>query len=182
VFVEGGVPNATVSGMLNISGREVWDIVATDPISLFECLECNKPLAVRGLNDVKRMQRALDAARNAAPGSRGSAHLFCGVCTEAVLGRLNEQGRRDRLALDARLYELTKMSYEEYLQTSEWRAKKIAALGWAKHRCQLCNSGDEELHVHHRVYTRRGCERLEDLIVLCSTHHRQFHGVEDEAS
>jgi hypothetical protein len=135
------------------------------------------------LGHALHLRRALDAARKAAPGSWASTDLLCGTCTEAVLERRNEQARRDRLAWEARIWELNnKMSYEEYLQTSEWLAKKIAALGWAKHRCQLCNTGDEELHVHHRVYTRRGCERLEDLIVLCSTHHRQFHGVEDEAS
>ncbi len=183
VLVERGIPTATVSDMFNISGREVWKIVAADPISLFRCLECDEPLMVRDRSDAIRMQRSLDAVRNAAPGGQGSADLFCGVCTEVVLERLNEQARRDRLASEARIWELNnKMNYEEYLLTQEWRATKAAALAWSGYRCQLCNTGDEELHVHHRVYTRRGCERLEDLVVLCSSHHALFHGVMPDAS
>ena len=182
LFAELGVPIATISDAFNLTRHEVWEIVATEPISLFDCLECRKPLEMRSLGHALDLQRALDAARKAVPGSQGSTHLFCGTCTEAVLERRNEQARRDRLALEARIAELNKMSYEEYLQTSEWRVKRIAALGWAGHRCQLCNRNGEELHVHHRVYTRRGCERPEDLIVLCGKHHREFHGVEDEVS
>jgi hypothetical protein len=182
VLVERGVPTATVSDAFNISGREVWKIVAADPISLFRCLECDEPLMVRDRSDAMRKQRAQDAVRNAAPGHQGPADLFCGVCTEVVLERLNEQARRDGLAAEARICELNRMSYQEYLRTPEWRAKKAAALAWAGYRCQLCNAGGEELHVHHRVYTRRGCERLEDLIVLCGPHHAQFHGVMDDAS
>jgi hypothetical protein len=183
VFVELGVPIKTISDTFNISRHEVGEIVASDPVSLFDCLECGAPLEVRSLGHALHLKRALDTARKAVSGSQGSAHLFCGACTEAVLERLNEQGRRDRLGLEARIWELNnRMSYEEYLKTSEWRAKKINALGWAKHRSQLCNSADEELHVHHRVYTRRGCERLEDLIVLCGKHHRLFHRDVHDAS
>jgi 5-methylcytosine-specific restriction endonuclease McrA len=111
--------------------------------------------------------------------------LICsaGACTEVVLQRLNEQARRERLSSEARIWELNnKMSYREYLHTPEWRATKAAALAWAGYRCQLCNAGDQELHVHHRVYAKRGCERLEDLIVLCGPHHAQFHGVIPEVS
>jgi 5-methylcytosine-specific restriction endonuclease McrA len=141
------------------------------------CLECEEPLMARDRSAAIRMQRSLDVLRKSTPGYWASTELFCGGCTEAVLERLNEQARRDRLASAARLWELNnKMTYEEYLLTPEWRATKAAALGWAGYRCQLCNASDEELHVHHRVYTRRGCERLEDLIVLCRSHHRQFHG------
>jgi 5-methylcytosine-specific restriction endonuclease McrA len=160
----------------------VWQIVADDPISLFGCLVCNDPLPVRGLPDVRRLRRALDAARRSRPGDRASADLFCGVCTEAALQRLNEKARRDRAASEARIFELNRMPYAEYLLTGEWRNRRAMALAWAGHRCQVCNTNDEELHVHHRVYTRRGRERPEDLIVLCRTHHELFHGIEREAS
>ena len=183
VLVERGVPTAAATNAFGLSGREVWKIVAADPISLFRCLECDEPLTVRDRSDAIRMQRSLDAVRNAVPGGKGAADLFCGVCTVVVLERFNEQARRERLASEARIWELNnKMSYQEYLRTPEWRATKAAALAWAGYRCQLCNCGDEELHVHHRVYTRRGRERLEDLIVLCGTHHRQVHGVMHDAS
>ncbi len=182
VLVELGVQTATISNAFAISGREVWEIVAADPISLFGCLGCGYPLPVRGLSDVKRLLRALDAARKSRPGDRSSADLFCGVCTEVILERLNEQGRRDRRASEARIFELNRMPYAEYLLTPEWRNRRAMALAWAGHRCQVCDTNDEELHVHHRVYTRRGRERPEDLIVLCRTHHALVHGLEREAS
>jgi hypothetical protein len=182
VLVERGVPTAMVSDAFGINGREVWEIVAADPISLFGCLECRDPLPVRDLSDVRRLLRALDAVRESRPGDRASVDLFCNVCTEAALDRLYEQARRTRLTSEARISELNQMSYAEYLLTREWRATKAAALAWAGYRCQVCNTNDEELHVHHRVYTRRGCERPEDLIVLCRTHHALFHGIEREAS
>lgn len=99
------------------------------------------------------------------------------MCAEITLQRLNEQARRERRASEARIWELNnRMSYGEYLLSSEWRAVKSAALAWAGHGCQVCNQNGEELHVHHRVYTRRGCERPEDLVVLCHSHHALFHG------
>jgi 5-methylcytosine-specific restriction endonuclease McrA len=181
VLVDRGVPTATVADAFDLSGRVVWDIVAADPISLFRCLECHEPLTVRDLSEAIRVQRALDTLRNAAPGGQASADLFCGGCTEIILHRHNEQARREWLASEARISELSKMPYREYLLTPEWRAKKAAALAWAGYRCQVCNQNGEELHVHHRVYTRRGCERVEDLVVLCGPHHAQFHGVMHDA-
>jgi hypothetical protein len=180
--VERGVPISTISDAFSLSGREVWKIAAVDPISLFECLECADPLPVRDRRDLMRLKRALDAARDSTPGGWTSADLFCGVCTQAILERHNEQVRHERLAQQARFHELERMSYAEYLLTPEWRARKAAAIAKARYRCQVCNGNGEELHVHHRVYTRRGCERPEDLIVLCRTHHELFHGGMQDAS
>lgn len=182
VLVERGIPTATISGMFGLSGRDVWKIAQSEPISLFWCLGCSRPLPVRDRRDVMRLKRALEAARKSSPGASASADLFCGACTENVLERLNERTRQDRLAQQARLQELEKMEYSEYLLTREWRARKAAALARAGYRCQVCNENGEELHVHHRVYTRRGCERPEDLVVLCRTHHALFHGVLPDAS
>jgi hypothetical protein len=182
VLFERGVPTATIADAFDLSGREVWRIVAVDPISLFGCLECDEPLPVRDRSEAIRQQRALNVARKAAPGGRGSAELFCGACTEILLERRNDHARLERLAQQARLSELNKMTYAEYLSTPEWRARRTAALAWAGYRCQLCNQNGEKLHVHHRVYTRRGEERPEDLVVLCGAHHAQFHGVMPDAS
>jgi 5-methylcytosine-specific restriction endonuclease McrA len=182
VLVERGVPTATGSGAFDLSGREVWKIVAADPISLFGCLECDDPLPVRATSDSKGTRFALDAASKASPGTSGSPGLFCGACTEVILERLDQQVRQDRRVREARIWELNKMTYAQYLSTQEWKATKAAALARAKHRCQMCNENNEELHVHHRVYTRRGCERPEDLVVVCRSHHAHFHGVLPDAS
>ena len=106
--------------------------------------------------------------------------LVCASAAGEVL--LAKSARRARLTSEARIAELNQMPYAEYLLSREWRATRAAALAWAGYRCQVCNGGDEQLDVYHRVYTRRGYERPEDLIVLCRTHHALFHGRLENAS
>ncbi len=75
----------------------------------------------------------------------------------------------------ARLQVLKAMPYEEYLRTPEWRATREAALKRALYRCQVCNDDKKTLSAHHRTYERRGCERPEDLFVLCESCHARTH-------
>ncbi len=70
--------------------------------------------------------------------------------------------------------DLRALPYEEYLKTDHWQTLRSQALSHAGYRCQVCNFPDR-LHVHHRTYARRGCERLEDLTVLCDGCHKLFH-------
>ena len=77
--------------------------------------------------------------------------------------------RRDRLTA------LRTMPYRDYLQSEEWRARRTRHLEYAGSRCQLCNSDEQPLHVHHRTYERRGFERSADLVVLCAECHEAFH-------
>jgi hypothetical protein len=67
------------------------------------------------------------------------------------------------------------ITYAEYLQTKEWKAKRIAALKRAGHRCQVCSEFMQPLHVHHNSYKNIGKEEMYDLVVLCETCHKQFH-------
>lgn len=69
---------------------------------------------------------------------------------------------------------LRKMAYSDYLLTEHWQEIRQRALKNASYRCQLCND-DGQLDVHHRTYERRGCERLEDLTVLCRNCHGKHH-------
>jgi len=68
------------------------------------------------------------------------------------------------------------MPYEEYLQTEHWLHFKSEALKNAQHRCKLCNTNDDTLHVHHNNYDNRGRETFNDVIVLCGDCHAKFHG------
>jgi len=63
---------------------------------------------------------------------------------------------------------------EDYMQTDHWQSVRWRALTWADHRCQLCNSDAEPLHVHHRTYERLGQETGADLVVLCERCHSLF--------
>lgn len=90
-------------------------------------------------------------------------------------------GGRVHLSLteQARLRDLQRMPYDEYLQTPEWVAVSAAARERAGMRCQGCNLGSAGLNVHHRTYERRGHEDLNDLTVLCAACHRAVHLVKD---
>lgn len=64
-------------------------------------------------------------------------------------------------------------TYQEYLASPEWAAKRDAALEYAKHRCQLCYS-PKKVEVHHRRYVEWGTEEPSDLTVLCRRCHTKF--------
>ncbi len=70
---------------------------------------------------------------------------------------------------------LRDMTYQEYLQSDEWKYRADRAKKCAGHRCQVCNSTEKSLDTHHRTYDRLGCEQDEDLIVLCRNCHTLFH-------
>jgi hypothetical protein len=73
-----------------------------------------------------------------------------------------------------RLRALKTMPYPQYLQTPEWKAYREVALRRAWYRCQMCESDQTPLYVHHRTYKRRGEEVPEDLCVLCRSCHALF--------
>jgi len=70
---------------------------------------------------------------------------------------------------------LRSIPYDAYLKTEHWARMREKALDYAGHRCQLCYSASEPLHVHHRTYDRLGRELLSDLVVLCEDCHERFH-------
>lgn len=55
------------------------------------------------------------------------------------------------------------------------RSVRRWALERAEKRCQVCNTDERTLHVHHRTYERVGAELPTDLIVLCDACHGVFH-------
>lgn len=71
--------------------------------------------------------------------------------------------------------ELHTMPYHEYLQTLAWQARRKKKLKQAGNRCQICNTNQRRVDVHHRTYERRGYELDEDLTVLCEDCHALFH-------
>lgn len=73
--------------------------------------------------------------------------------------------------------------YRDYINSPQWRARRLRALDLAGNRCEYW-TGDEpgsrcaevkRLQVHHRTYTRLGCEADDDLEVLCWFHHMVEH-------
>ena len=74
---------------------------------------------------------------------------------------------------DDRRKNLQQMSYQEYLETPEWKSLRNKALERDGHRCRVCNS-DRQLDVHHRTYQRCRNENVEDLTTLCRPCHELF--------
>lgn len=120
----------------------------------------------------------------------------CGVCGQLISSQLNSRsytpGLRDLLCDECRavedasreaenlsearrIHELQVMPYAEYLKTDHWAELRAQKLRSAKYRCQVCNTNQHILDVHHRTYERRGRELLNDLTVLCRPCHERHH-------
>jgi|SRR5882672_123533 len=63
--------------------------------------------------------------------------------------------------------------YKQYIQSKEWRIRRLQAIERDDSRCRVCNSG-ENLDVHHRTYKRLGDELSNDLTTLCEACHDIF--------
>lgn len=65
--------------------------------------------------------------------------------------------------------------YKEYIVSSSWKQKRWVAIQRANNRCQRCGKSIKEvpLQVHHLTYDRLGCERDEDLLVVCAPCHEK---------
>src|SRR5829696_8829041 len=182
LLMELDVPTATISDAFGLSGREVWEIAASEPVSVFWCVDCGELLNVRDRRDLMRLKRATRAASDARPGDPRDATLLCDACTHLRLQLHSEAQRLRRLARQARTAQRRKMPFAEYRVQPEWQARRTAALARAGYRCQLCAEHDTRLDVHHNTYERYGDEAPADLIVLCAPCHELFHRIAKDAS
>jgi 5-methylcytosine-specific restriction endonuclease McrA len=182
LLIELDVPTATISDMFGLTGRELWNIAAAEPISVFRCRDCSVLLKVRDRRDLMRLIRAARAISCARAGDPGDVTLLCDSCTELRLQLHNEEQRLRRLASQARTAQLRKMPFAEYRVQSEWQARRSATQARAGHRCQTCGKNDVRLDVHHNTYERYGDESIFDLVVLCDRCHALFHGLAEDAS
>jgi 5-methylcytosine-specific restriction endonuclease McrA len=182
LFMEFGVPMATISDMFGLSGREAWAIAASEPVSVFRCLECHGFLEVRDRRDLLRLRRAARAVSDARPGDPGNAALLCDSCTDLRIRLYSDEQRLRRLARQARTAQLRKLPFAEYRMQPEWQARRTATLARAGYRCQACGEDDVRLDVHHNTYERYGDESTFDLVALCDRCHELFHGIVEDAS
>ncbi len=67
--------------------------------------------------------------------------------------------------------------YLDYLDSPEWKKKRLATIKRDKNCCQQCGNKfpNKELEVHHIHYKRLKREQPEDLITLCEFHHELLH-------
>lgn len=74
------------------------------------------------------------------------------------------------------------LSYNQYLKTTHWKRIRQAKILIEQAKCTPCGSTysykyDDliDLHVHHLHYRNIGCERYEDIRLLCRQHHEELH-------
>lgn len=97
--------------------------------------------------------------------------------SENAINELREAGFICLFCKTAFYGKVFKGSYQEYLQSPQWKAIRKAAIERAEGRCQVCNS-DLLLQVHHRKYPEAlGYESPNDLTVLCRRCHDLFHNM-----
>jgi hypothetical protein len=63
-----------------------------------------------------------------------------------------------------------------YLESPKWKALKKQRLVLAKHKCEVpgCTTV-HNLECHHVTYERLTIEYIEDLRIVCRTHHQAIH-------
>lgn len=73
------------------------------------------------------------------------------------------------------------LPYQDFLQTSYWKAVSRHIKKLAGFSCQICCS-TEKLSTHHRSYRHHGWEHSEvglaDLVCLCDSCHKTHHKID----
>ena len=153
---------------------DVRDLVDSQPVMSFNCLDCGAELKPLNRRHLLRMHHSLNAFRR----DQGSDHLtdlLCKTCSVQRTEHAKDQRRLDDLRLQALLAEYRGRPYAERRQSKEWAILKKQIHRRDKYRCRLCGRDDVQLHVHHRTYENYAEERLEDLVTLCCSCHEHFH-------
>lgn len=65
-------------------------------------------------------------------------------------------------------------SYERYMASPEWVAKRDLVLVRDGRCCRSCQT-TTALHVHHATYAHFGDERLDELVTVCENCHAAIH-------
>ncbi len=66
--------------------------------------------------------------------------------------------------------------YRAYLASPHWKKTRSRIIVIRGGKCERCGS-KKHPQVHHLTYERRGCERDEDLMLLCRVCHEREHGL-----
>lgn len=74
--------------------------------------------------------------------------------------------------------------YAEYINSKAWKSLRARVLARAKDRCEVCgfSKWSVNLEVHHKTYERFKNERLEDLLVVCTSCHKEQDKIRENAT
>lgn len=68
-----------------------------------------------------------------------------------------------------------KSTYDRYMRSPEWYARRKACLKRANGMCQSCLTA-KAVHAHHLTYARFQHELPDDLLAVCLPCHEKIHG------
>lgn len=68
------------------------------------------------------------------------------------------------------------MTYEEYIQSDEWSARRSDYFSRHRRSCRACGKRSE-IHLHHHTYERLFNEIDSDLVALCDGCHKNVHDI-----
>ena len=81
-------------------------------------------------------------------------------------------------ALKNRLYEAKNeqfwIEYPDYLQSPEWKAKRVLVLNRSAGMCEACGE-KRATQIHHLTYAHKYNEFLFELVAVCDTCHTRLH-------
>lgn len=162
---------AIAQGLLKIGVHKLKQMIGPS-VSMIHCDRCLESVEVRNRSHLQEIIKARrkDKARYAE-----GYKVLCDQCWTEVQQERHAEWEETCAQRAKRLHELETMSYAEYLETPEWQERRKRHLKSVGFKCQLCNTKDTILDVHHRTYERRGNEHFKDLIVMCRNCHGVFH-------
>ena len=67
-----------------------------------------------------------------------------------------------------------RVNYREYIKSDIWKAQSLERRNEAG-RCSLCGNRSRRLVAHHNTYRNLGDEKYQDITILCSFCHSNFH-------
>lgn len=152
-----------------------------------KCDKCGNDIQIKTKTELEHLRDAKHFVKNSFTDKLGNFQFtffgydkICKACFKKLPEERNSpEARKELIELlrkDTEFYaNLMRMPYKEYLQTPVWQQRREVHLKKAHYRCQVCNSADKILDVHHRTYERRGNELPSDLTVLCRDCHYLFH-------
>ena len=158
-----------------MSVGDVRDLVESQPIMGFPCLDCDTELALSPRWQQIRRHNSVEGYCQDGEANGPPAALLCAACQKQRNDYAEQQRRLDTQRQQAMLDEYRSRPYEERLQTKEWARTREQIFRRDGYRCRMCGRGNVQLNVHHCTYANYGEERLEDLITLCRTCHQHFH-------
>jgi len=170
------IPGTTISeGFLYANLYEMTKAIGT-ATGVIQCDRCSNPMVFRSRSHFKETISKMERSKKKGYFIYAEGYkVLCDLCWKEIQKTRHEQYETQKAKENSRLHELITMPYREYLRTPEWQGRRRQHLQSSSYRCQLCNSKDVILNVHHRTYERRGREYYKDLITLCEDCHKTFH-------